>query len=102
MKESLPKGYKPWIVASVAVLVLSLMMLAIAVTEAFVAFQQSSTPLWVVALGAVAVFGIFAGFGGLFLLMAVAGYKTFREARKVQVLPPEHPAHDGPAPPSAG
>jgi len=101
LKESLPKGYKPWIVASVAVLVLSLIMLAIAVTEAFIAFQQSATPLWAVALGAISVFGIVAGFGGLFLLMAFAGYRTFREARKVQVLPPEHPAHDGPGTSSA-
>ncbi len=90
MSDSLPRAFKPWLIASVSLLVLSLAVLAISVTAAFVSFQQTGTPLWVVVLGALSVFGILLGFGGMFLLMAIAGVKAFRDGRKVQVLPPEH------------
>jgi len=89
VSDSLPRAFKPWLIASVALLVLSLAVLAVSVTAAFVSFQQTGTPLWVVVLGALSVFGILLGFGGIFLLMAVAGVKAFRDGRKVQVLPPE-------------
>ena len=88
MVESLAKGYKPWLVASVAVLVASLMLLAAAVTAAFLYFGEQATPLWVVVTGGFAVFGILAGFGGFFLLMATAGWRSFREGRRVQVISP--------------
>jgi hypothetical protein len=87
--ESIPKGYKVWLIASVVVLVGSLGLLAIAVTAAFWTFADTTAPLWVVALGAVSLLGIGVGFGGLFLLLVTAGYKSFREGRRVQVLPPE-------------
>jgi hypothetical protein len=90
LSDSLPRAFKPWLIASVSLLVLSLAVLAISVTAAFVSFQQTGTPLWVVVLGALSVFGILLGFGGMFLLMAIAGVKAFRDGRKVQVLPPEH------------
>ncbi len=89
MTESIPRGYKPWLIASVVVRVGSLGLLAVAVTAAFWTFQDTTAPLWVVLLGAAAVLGIVVGFGGLFVLLATAGYKSFREGRKVQVLPPE-------------
>ena len=95
MTESLPRGYAPWLIASVAVLLVSLGLLAVAVTAAFWTFAAQSAPLWVVVLGALSIFGIALGFGGLFLLLAVAGYKTWRESRRVQVLPPE-PAFTSP------
>ena len=88
MTESLPKGYKPWLIASLVVLVGSLILLAVAVTAAFVTFQDVSAPLWVVMLGAISVLGVVAGFGGLFLLMATAGYLSWRDGRKVQVIRP--------------
>jgi len=90
LSDSLPRAFKPWLIASVSLLVLSLAVLAISVTAAFVSFQQTGTPLWVVVLGALSVFGILLGFGGMFLLMAIAGVKAFHDGRKVQVLPPEH------------
>lgn len=89
MTESLPKGYKPWLVASLAVLVASLGLLAVAVTAAFLTFADTAAPLWVVALGACSLLGVGAGFAGLFLLLAAAGYSSFRESRRVRVLPPQ-------------
>jgi hypothetical protein len=92
--DSIPKGYKPWLIASVAVLVGSLGVLAIAVTAAFWTFADTAAPLWVVALGAISLLGIGVGFGGLFLLLATAGYRSFRENRRVQVLPPERTSQE--------
>ena len=89
MTESLPKGYKSWLIASMVVLVSSLVLLAIAVTAAFWTFADTTAPLWVVALGALSLVGVGLGFGGLFLILLTAGYKSFREGRRVQVLPPE-------------
>jgi hypothetical protein len=87
--EPIPAAYKAWLIASIAILVGSLVLLAIVVTAAFVTFNQQATPLWVIVLGAVAVFGVALGFGGFFLLMATAGYSAWRESRRVQLLPPE-------------
>ncbi len=96
MTESLPRGYVPWLIASVAVLLVSLGLLAVAVTAAFWTFAEQSAPLWVVVLGALSVLGVALGFGGLFLLLAVAGYNAWRESRRVQLLPPD-PASNAPA-----
>ncbi len=94
MTESLPKGYKPWLIASVVILIGSLALLAVAVTAAFWTFADTKAPLWVVILGALALLGVGLGFGGLFLLMLTAGYKSFREGRRVQVLPPERSSQE--------
>ena len=74
MTESLPKGYKPWLIASVGVLVLSLGLLAVAVTAAFWTFADTTAPLWVVILGALSLLGVGLGFGGLFLLLAIVHF----------------------------
>jgi len=89
--ESIGKAYKPYLMISLAVLIGSLVLLAIAGTAAFVGASGEPTPLWVIVLGVVAVLGVIAGFGGFFLLMMVAGWQSFRAARKVQVLSPERP-----------
>lgn len=89
MTESLPKGFKPWLIMSIVVLVGSLGLLAIAVTAAFLTFADTKAPLWVVVLGALSLLGVGLGFGGLFLLLVTAGYRSFREGRRVQVLPPQ-------------
>ena len=94
MTESLPKGYKVWLIASVVVLVGSLGLLALAVTAAFWTFADTTAPLWVVALGALSLLGVGLGFVGLFLLLATAGYKSFRDGRCVQVLPPERTSQE--------
>jgi hypothetical protein len=93
--DSLPKGYQAWLIACTSVLVGSLILLAVAVTAAFVTFADVSAPLWDVVLGVVAVLGIVAGFGGLMLMLVVAGYRSFREGRKVQVISPAHADGDG-------
>ncbi len=89
MTESLPKGFKPWLIVSVAVLVISLGLLAVSVSAAFFTFADVVAPLWVVVLGALSLLGVGLGFGGLFLLLATAGWRSWRDGRKVQVLPPE-------------
>ncbi len=94
MTESIPKGYKPWLIASVVVLVGSLGLLAVAVTAAFWTFADTTAPVWVGVLGALSLLGIGVGFGGLFLLMVTAGYKSFREGRRVQILPPERSSQE--------
>ncbi len=88
-QESLPRPYKLWLIASLIILVGSLVLLAGAVVAAFITFYDKLTPTWVIALGALAVFGIVLGFGGLIAMMGIAGWRSFREARRVQVLPPE-------------
>ena len=92
--EPVPRLYKPWLILSLVVLIGSLALLAAAVTAAFVSFGEEHTPLWVVVLGGLAVLGIGLGFGGLFLLMAAAGFQAWREGRRVQILPPEGPPSD--------
>lgn len=89
----IPKLYKPWIILCVVVLLGSLLLLAVAVTMGMVAFGSATTPLWVVVVGALAVLGIVGGFTGFFALMLFAGWQTWREARRVQVIPPEHAPH---------
>ena len=91
MTEPIPKAYKPFIVASIAVLVLGLMMLAGTVTASFAFFSDKGTPLWVIVMGVFSVLGIVAGFGGLLGLMLLAGYMSWREGRRVQVISPEKP-----------
>ena len=85
----IPKRYKPWIILSIVVLVGSLMLLAVAVTGGMILLGASTTPLWVIACGVLGVGGIGLGFAGFFGLMAVAGWQTWREGRKVQVISPE-------------
>jgi hypothetical protein len=92
VESSIGRAYKPWIIVSVAVLVGSLMLLAAVGTIGFVYYANSGMPVWLLVLGVVAALGVALGFGGFFLLMLAAGWKSFREARRVQVIPPEHPA----------
>ena len=94
MQESIPKAYKPWLVASVVVLVGSLGLLAAAVLAAFLFYAETTSPLWVIVLGAFAVLGVGLGFGGLFLLLVVAGISAFREGQRVEVIPPVHSRDD--------
>ena len=90
MNTPVPSAYKPWIILSLVVLVGSLVLLAVDVTAGFVYFGEVRNPLWVTVLGVFAVLGILAGFAGFFLLMLFAGWKAWREARRVQIIPPSH------------
>jgi hypothetical protein len=86
--EPIPKAYKPCIIVSLVVLVGSLVLLAADVVGAFLNFAEKSTPLWVIVIGVLALFGVVLGFGGLFLMLATAGWREWRAGRRVQVLPP--------------
>jgi membrane protein YdbS with pleckstrin-like domain len=88
--KAVPDGFKGVLVVSVSVLLVSLMLLVGDIAAAFVYFSQKATPLWVTVVGAIAVLGVAAGFAGLFVLMAIAGWRSHREARRVQVIPPSH------------
>jgi len=89
-------GFKWGLVASVGVLLTSLVLFVGDIGAAFVYFSQKTTPLWVTVLGAVAALGIVVGFAGFFLLMAIAGWRSHRESKRVQVISPKHDgtAHD--------
>ena len=89
-------GFKGGLVASVGMLLASLVLFVGDIVAAFVYFSQKTTPLWVTVVGAVAVLGIVVGFAGFFLLMAVAGWRSHRESKRVQVISPKHDgtAHD--------
>lgn len=87
--EPIPKAYKPWIIGLATILVGSLIVLSADVGLAFVSYADKSTPLWVIVVGVLSALGVALGFGGLFLLMATAGFHAWREGRRVQVLPPE-------------
>lgn len=87
--EPIPKAYKPWMILSTAVLLGSFVLLAADAVGAFLSFGDTTTPLWVIVVGVIAVIGVVLGFGGLFVLLATAGFQAWRAGRRVQVLPPE-------------
>lgn len=90
MSKAIPDGAKKWLVAFLGVLLFSLLLVLGDIVAAFVYFADKSNPLWVTLLGVAGAFGVAVGFGGFFLLMAIAGWQSLREARRVQVIPPVH------------
>jgi hypothetical protein len=90
MSKAIPDGAKKWLVAFLGVLLSSLLLVLGDIVAAFVYFSDKSNPLWVTLLGVAGAFGVAVGFGGFFLLMAIAGWQSLREARRVQVIPPVH------------
>ncbi|WP_158945916.1 hypothetical protein [Granulicella sp. S190] len=95
LSKAIPDGAKKWLVASLAVLLLSLALVLGDVVAAFVYFADKSDPLWVTLLGVAGAFGVAMGFGGFFVLMAFAGWRSLRESRRVQVIPPVHRSESG-------
>lgn len=86
--KALPEGFKPWIVVSVSLLLLSLLLVMGDIVAAFFYFSKAASPLWVTLLGVAGALGVGLGFAGLFLLMAVAGWRARRESRRVQIISP--------------
>jgi hypothetical protein len=86
----MPDGFKRWLIASVSVLLISLGLALADIVAAFVYFADKTDPIWVTGLGIVAALGIAIGFAGFFLLMAIAGWQSHRESKRVQVIPPAH------------
>ena len=83
-------GFKWGLVTSVSVLLVSLALFVGDIVAGFVYFSQKATPLWVTVLGAVAALGIAVGFAGFFVLMAIAGWRSHRESKRVRVISPRH------------
>ena len=90
LSKAIPDRAKKWLIASLAVLLFSLVLVLGDIVAAFVYFADKTDPLWVTLLGVAGVLGVAVGFGGFFLLMEIAGWRSFREARRVQVIPPVH------------
>ena len=88
MSKAIPDGAKKWLVAFLGVLLFSLLLVLGDIVAAFVYFADKTDPLWVTLLGVAGALGVAVGFGGFFLLMAIAGWQSLREARRVQVIPP--------------
>lgn len=88
LSKAIPDSAKKWLVASLAVLLLSLVLVLGDVVAAFVYFADKIDPLWVTLLGVAGAFGVAMGFGGFFVLMVFAGWRSLREARRVQVISP--------------
>jgi hypothetical protein len=87
---AMPDGFKRWLVASVSVLLISLGLALADIVAAFVYFADKTDPIWITVLGVVAGLGIVIGFAGFFLLMAIAGWQSHLESKRVQVIPPVH------------
>ena len=88
--KPLPDGFKGWIVASVSLLLVSLVLVLGDIVAVFVYFSDKTSPLWVTLLGVAGALGVGLGFAVLVGLMAVAGWREYRESRRVQVIPPVH------------
>ncbi len=88
----IPKAYRLWLVLLLAILVFSLLVLVVTTSIAFIYYSDVLTPLWLTVLGTLAAFGVALGFGGLFFLLVIAGYRSFKEdapATKLGVEPQE-------------
>ena len=80
--KAMPDGFKWWLVASVSVLLFSLLLFVGNVVAGFVYFMGKTAPVWVTALGIVALLGMCVGFGGLFLLLILVAVKAHRNEKK--------------------
>lgn len=88
--KALPDGFKGWIVASVSLLLVSLLLVLGDIVAAFVYFSEETSPWWVALLGVAGALGVGLGFAGLFVLMAIAGWRSYRESKRVQIISPVH------------
>ena len=86
--KSLPDGFKGWIIASVAVMLLSLVLVLGDIIAAFAYFSEQTNPLWVTLLGVAGALGVALGFAGLFVLLAFAGWRSYLESKRIEIIPP--------------
>ena len=77
--KAMPDGLKGWLIASLVVLVGSLVIFAGDVAAEFAYFTATTSPTWVATLGTAAVMGIGLGIGGLFLVFLLTTLKSRRE-----------------------
>jgi hypothetical protein len=88
--KALPDRFKAWIIASVSLLLVSLVLVLGDIVAAFAYFSEQASPWWVALLGVAGAFGVVLGFAGLFLLMAFAGWRSYQESKRVQIISPDH------------
>jgi Na+/glutamate symporter len=93
--KALPDQFKGWIVAIVSLLLVSLVLVLGDIVAAFVYFSEKTSPWWVAVLGVAGALGVGLGFAGLFLLMAIAGWRSYRESKRVQIISPVHEGRNG-------
>jgi hypothetical protein len=77
--KAMPEGLKGWLVASLVILLASLLVFVIDVVMGFTYFTQKTTPLWVTAVGGASVLGMGLGFVGLCMVFLMAVVKFRRE-----------------------
>ena len=82
VNKAVPDGMKSWLLACSVVLIVSLVLLTGNLVAGFYFFSDMKMPVWVSILGAVAMLGVVAGFGGVFLLMAAAAVKDWHKGRR--------------------
>ncbi len=75
MNKPLLDGARAWLVASTAVLVVSLVLLGGNIFAGFYYFADMNVPLWVSVLGAISILGAAAGFVGVLLMLVVEAVK---------------------------
>jgi H+/Cl- antiporter ClcA len=79
ISKAMPEGLKVWLIASLVLLVGSLMMFAGDVAAGFAYFTAKTPPPWVPALGLAAVIGIVLGIAGLVVVFFLTTLKSRRE-----------------------
>jgi hypothetical protein len=83
-----PKGYRNLLIASVVVMLGSLLIFAGTVVAGFAYFTSGGSPLWLTVIGVAGILGIGLGFAGLFLVLILAGIKA-RKNEKTPAVPAE-------------
>ena len=81
--KAMPEGCKWWLVASIAVLMVSLAMFVGTVVAGFIYFTEKATPIWVTLLVVFSVLGMGVGFGGLFLILIFVAWKAHRDDKRL-------------------
>jgi hypothetical protein len=92
--KALPDGFKWWIVASLSLLLVSLLLVLGDIAATFAYFSEKTSPLWVTLLGMAGALGVGLGFAGLFVLMAIAGWRSHRESKRTEIILPTQADRD--------
>ncbi len=77
--KAIPDGFKWWLIASLTIIVGSLMLFVVNVVAGFAFFTEKTEPLWVTVVGVISVVGMGLGFGCLFLVFMLAALKGRRD-----------------------
>ena len=88
--KALPDGFKWWVIASLSLLLVSLLLVLGDIAATFAYFSDKTSPLWVTLLGLAGALGVGLGFAGFFVLMAIAGWRSHRESKRMEIILPTH------------